>query len=232
MRVQLVRSFALLALILPCSSLVARAQGAPPPARQLDSLIALVPPRDRAAIEQELRHAQDAEVTSAGRIAEASTLRDRAESLRKIIEDEIDILKDRVNLAKKEDREADRRSLEIERDAAELVKRLLGERESLRKAEGEVAEAGRERAQAASHAARLELELLDRRLSRDRVGTGLDALAASRQDRVLRELEGQTLDALRDLARRDRDLASKALNLVERQLKLFEAQSRLLNTGG
>ncbi len=196
----------------------------------LDSLVALVPWRPGGAIQDDLRRAEDAVRTASYEVESTRLLRSRAETRRKAMESEIDQIKDRLDRAKDEKREADRQALEIELKAAEAGKKTLEEREALREAEIELAEAERRLAEARVKALGLELQL-ERRRGERAMGLATSLLEASRQQRVLRDLERQTLEAMRDEARRQKDLADRSLRVVERKLKLFQAQARLLPSG-
>ncbi len=196
----------------------------------LDSLVALVPWRPAGAIQDDLRRAEDALRTASYEVESTRLLRSRAETRRKAMESEIDQIKDRLDRAKDEKREADRQALEIELKAAEAGKKTLEEREALREAEIELAEAERRLAEARVKALGLELQL-ERRRGERAMGLATSLLEASRQQRVLRDLERQTLEAMRDEARRQKDLADRSLRVVERKLKLFQAQARLLPSG-
>ncbi len=219
---------ALALLLLLGAGASAQAQEARPAV--LDSLIALVPLRDQALIQAELRRAQDDQVTAAAAIATARALEDRAEARRKLLEGEISEIKRRLDAAKRAKQEADARAAEVDRDAAEAGKKLLEERQALRRAERQTAEAGRELAEARAKALGLELELLQRRLEAGWT-TATSAIEAGRARRVVTDLELRTLEARRDEARRARDVANRMLQVVERQMKLHQAQQRLQNPG-
>lgn len=224
------RAFALLLLLL-CSGagvLTAQAKVKPVPSRTsgFDSFIMLVVPRDTITIKRQLRGAVDAAAQAETRRQQAETMRLGARGSIEAKKVELVRLKERIALAKKENREADRLGLEAERKAAEREKMLLERREELRQAESELEATRAELAGLSQKALQLELQLAVRRAGRSRApigGTGGASL-----DRVIGELEKQTLEAQRAQSAYSTQVAGREMSVIDSRLELLMAQQKLL----
>jgi hypothetical protein len=191
-----------------------------------DSFIMLVAPRDTNTIKKLVRDSER-------EIASAEKSRQQAETMRLGATSRIEFkkvaivrLKERIALAKKEGREADRVGLEAERKAAEKEIDLLKRREELREAEATLETKRSELASLTKQALELELQLARRRASRRR-GT-LGAAGAASLERVIGELEKQTLDAQRAQSASSAEVADQEIQVIDRRLDLLDAQQKLL----
>jgi hypothetical protein len=191
-----------------------------------DSFIMLVPPRDSISIKKQLRTAIEAEATAETRRQQAETMRLGARARIESKKVEIVRIKDRINVAKKENREADRVGLEAERKAAEREIDLLAVREELRQAEIELEAERAELAGLTKKALELELQLAIRRVGRLRTRVG--GTGGASKDRVIGELEKQTLEAQRAQAASSIKVADREIHVLDRRLELLEAQQAVL----
>jgi hypothetical protein len=191
-----------------------------------DSFIMLVPPRDSVSIKRQIRAAAAAEAAAEKSRHQAETMRLGATSRIEFKKVEIVRIRERVNLAKKEGREADRLGLEAERKAAEREIDLLKRREELREAEGVLETKRAELAALTKQALELELQLAVRRAGRRRAPLG-GAGAASLQ-RVIGELEKQTLEAQRAQAASSIEVSDQEIRVIDRRLDLLDAQQKIL----
>ncbi len=191
-----------------------------------DSFIMLVAPRDTNTIKKLVRDSER-------EIAAAEKSRQQAETMRLGATSRIEFkkvaiirLKERIGLAKKEGREADRVGLEAERKAAEKEIDLLKRREELREAEAVLETKRSELASLTKQALELELQLARRRASRRR--STLGAATAASLERVIGELEKQTLDAQRAQSAASMEVADQEIRVIDRRLDLLDAQQKLL----
>ncbi len=191
-----------------------------------DSFLLLVAPRDTITIRKSLRAATEAETLAETRRGQAETM--RLGALAKIESKKVEIgrLKERTNAAKKENRDADRLGLEAERKAAEREIELLKGREELRKAEIELEITRANLASLTAKALQLELQLGTRRAGRLRTPVG--GAGGASLDRVIGELEKQTLEAQREQSASSIDVANREMTVIDRRLELLEAQQRVL----
>lgn len=194
--------------------------------RGFDSFILLVPPRDTNAIKRDLRAMQQAETVAETRRDQAETMRLGALSRMEAKKVEIGRLKERISVAKKEDREADRLGMEAERKAAEREIDLLKRREELRRAEIEWEAERAELAGLTAKALQLELQLAVRRAGR--LKTPVGGAGGASLDRVIAELEKQTLEAQRAQAASGIEVADREITVLDRRLELLDAQERVL----
>jgi hypothetical protein len=191
-----------------------------------DSFVMLVPPRDTNTIKKLVR-ASEQEVAAADKTRQqAETMRLGATSRIEFKKVAIVRLKERIALAKKEGREADRVGLEAERKAAEREIDLLKRREELRDAEAMLETQRSELASLTKQSLELELQLARRRASRRR--TTLGAAGAASLERVIGELEKQTLEAQRAQAASSMDVADQEIRVIDRRLDLLDAQQKVL----
>jgi hypothetical protein len=196
------------------------------PASGFDSFIMLVPPRDSLTIKKNLRAAGEAEAVAETRRQQAETMRLGARSTIESKKVQIGRLKERIAVAKKEGREADRLGMEAERKAAEREIDLLKRREELRQAEIDLEATRAEQASLTAKALQLELQLAIRRAGRGRAPVG--GAGAASLDRVIGELEKQTLEAQRLQAASNIEVADREINVIDRRLWLLDAQERVL----
>jgi hypothetical protein len=191
-----------------------------------DSFIMLVPPRDTNAIKKQLRAAVEAGGSAETRRQQAETMRLGARGRIEAKKVEIDRLKERINLARKETRDADRLGLEAERKAAELEIRLMERREELRRSEIDLEIKRSDLAGFSQKALELELQLATRRVGRLRKPGG--GAAGASLDRVIGELEKQTLEAQRAQAASNIDVSDREIVVIDRRLELLDAQQKVL----
>lgn len=192
-----------------------------------DSFLLLVPPRDTVSIKRSLRAATEAEMLAETRRRQAETMRLGARHRIESKKVEIVRIKERVNIAKKEKREADRVGLEAERKAAEREIDLLEVREELRQAETDLEAKRAELAGLTRTALQLELQLATRRAGRSRAPVG--GAGGASLDRVIGELEKQTLEAQRAQAVSTFEVSDGEIKVIDRRLDLLDAQQRVLS---
>jgi hypothetical protein len=218
---------ALLTLVVIAQLMAGQPVAAQAPAPSgFDSFIMLVAPRDTNTIKKLVRDSER-------EIAAAEKTRQQAETMRLGATSRIEFkkvaiirLKERIALAKKENREADRVGLEAERKAAEKEIDLLKRREELRDAEAVLETKRSELASLTKQALELELQLARRRASRRQRALG--AATAASLERVIGELEKQTLDAQRAQSASSMEVADQEIQVIDRRLDLLDAQQRLL----
>jgi hypothetical protein len=198
----------------------------PAPQSGFDSFLFLVAPRDTISIRRQLRAATEAGTLAESRRQQAETMRLGARGRIEAKKVEMVRLKERISLAKKENREADRLGLEAERKAAEREKGLLERREQLRQAETQLEATRAELAGLTQKALQLELQLAVRRAGRSR--TPIGGAGGASLDRVIGELEKQTLEAQREQAAYSPEVADREIKVIDRRLELLEAQQKVL----
>jgi hypothetical protein len=196
------------------------------PHRGFDSFIMLVAPRDTITIKRQLRAAIEARTQAENRRQQAETMRLGARGSIESKKVQMVRIKERVALAKKENREADRLGLEAERKAAEREKGLLEVREELRQAEIELETSRTELAGLNQKALELELQLAVRRAGRSR--TPIGGAGGASLDRVIGELEKQTLEAQRAMAFYSTEGAEHEVRVIDRRLEMLDAQQKVL----
>jgi hypothetical protein len=221
----LARSSILLVLgLLAASPAVAQRKATTP--RGFDSFIMLVPPRDSTAVKKQLRTAVEAVASAETRRLQAETMRLGATARIESKKVAIVRIKERIDLAKRENRDADRLGLEAERKAAEREIELLKRREELRQAEIELETQRAELAALTRRALELELQLATRRAGRSRGPVG--GAGGASLDRVIGELEKQTLEAQRAQAASNIEVADREIRMIDRRLELLDAQQKVL----
>jgi hypothetical protein len=186
----------------------------------------VVAPRDTTAIRKQIRAAADALAAAEKGRQVAETMRLGASSRIEFKKVEINRIKERINLAKKENREADRVGLEAERKAAEREIELLRRREELRDAETILETKRADLASLTKQALELELQLAIRRAQRRRAPVG--GAGGASLDRVIGELEKQTLEAQRAQAAGAIELSDQEIRVLDRRLEMLDAQQRVL----
>jgi chromosome segregation ATPase len=197
------------------------------PSSGFDSFLLLVAPRDSMSIKRSLKAAVDAAKLAENRRQQAETMRLGARATIEAKKVEITRLKEKIGVAKKESREADRAGLEAERKAAEREVDLLKVREELRQVETDLETKRAELAGITQKALQLELQLAIRRAGRSRAPAG--GAGGASQDRVIGELEKQTLEAQREQAASTVDVADREIRVLDRRLDLLDAQQRVLS---
>jgi hypothetical protein len=217
---------ALLLLIMLTGSSALWAQGKSTRRSGFDSFIMLVAPRDSGAIRKQIRLAAAAEAAAEKAREQTETMRLGATSKIEFKKVEIVRIKERINLAKRENREADRLGLDAERKAAEREIELLKRREELRQAEIDLEIVRADLAALTRQALELELQLSIRRAGRSRTPVG--GAGGASLDRVIGELEKQTLEAQRAQAASSFDVADREIRVIDRRLELLDAQQRVL----
>ncbi|MDQ3208494.1 MAG: hypothetical protein M3Q37_07770 [Gemmatimonadota bacterium] len=191
-----------------------------------DSFLLLVAPRDTVTIKKSLKAAVEAEALAGTRRDQAETMRLGALARIEAKKVEIGRLKERIGAAKKENREADRLGMEAERKASEREIELLKWREELRSAEIDFEIRRGDLAALTAKSLQLELQLATRRAGRLR--TPMGGAGGASLDRVIGELEKQTLEAQRDQAASSIDVAKTEMVVLNRRLGLLDAQQRVL----
>jgi chromosome segregation ATPase len=203
-----------------------RAHAQSPNQSGFDSFLQLVAPRDTITIKRQLRAATDALTLAESRRHQAETMRLGARGRIESKKVEMVRIKERITLAKKENREADRLGLEAERKAAERERGLFERREELRQAEIELETSRAELAGLTQKALQLELQLAVRRIGR--LKTPIGGAGGASLDRVIGELEKQTLEAQRAQAAYSTEVATREIRVIDRRLELLEAQQKVL----
>lgn len=209
---------------LPAGNSAIQAQAAA--VSKFDSFIMLIPPRDSNTIKKEIRAAATAEKAAEKARAQAETMRLGASSRIEFKKVEINRMKERISQAKKEGREADRVGLEAERKAAEREIELLKRREELRDAETILETKRGELASLTKQALELELQLAVRRVGRRRAAVG--GAGGASLDRVIGELEKQTLEAQRAQSAASIEVSDQEIRVLDRSLEMLDAQQRVL----
>jgi len=224
-------------LAAPASPLMARpAQAAAIPSvlpdAPPDSLLILVPSRAPEAIRQDLASAESMAGTGGADLVFAQGRLGEAKAQVEVRKSEIEALKAKVKLAKEQKNEAEQANLELQVKGQELHLAALEARKEMREAEAELAEARRKAAQARSAFCNQELDLVGKRddLRRESASGGgaanIDALV--RLQIEVRDLERRGLEALKDIAEKDKAVAEKAASVLEKRLKLHAAQQALV----
>lgn len=193
---------------------------------RFDSFIMLVPPRDSSTIKREIKAVAAAGITAEKARQQAETMRLGASSRIEFKKVEIGRIKERISLAKKEKREADRVGLEAERKAAEREIELLKRREELREAETVLETKRAELASLTKQSLELELQLAIRRAGRRRAPVG--GAGGASLDRVIGELEKQTLEAQRAQSASSIEVSDQEIRVIDRQLEMLDAQQKVL----
>jgi hypothetical protein len=204
----------------------AKAQAQSPPQTGFDSFLMLVAPRDTITIKRQLRAATDATAQAENRRQQAETMRLGARGSIESKKVQMVRIKERIALAKKENRDADRLGLEAERKAAERERGLLERREELRQSEIELETSRAEFGGLSQKALELELQLAVRRAGRSR--TPIGGAGGASLDRVIGELEKQTLEAQKAQSLYSTEVADREIKVIDRRLELLEAQQKVL----
>jgi ribosomal protein L14E/L6E/L27E len=199
-----------------------------------DSLLVVVELRDLAAIEFDRDVADRKRIAAGQREAAAQIFQSRAAMKIEIKDTEITALKARVKQAKSERDDTMTEQFESERKHAEFEKQLLRRREQLRQSDIRFAKAEFEYHDAAFKAYEHELQLALLRANRAGIEMGIPSQErfekAWQLDKQIRELEGRTLDALREASHKQKNLAEQAVKIFQARKKVWEAQRDLINS--
>jgi hypothetical protein len=220
------RTWMLLILVLLAGPRTGGAQSKGAAPSGFDSFIMLVPPRDSTTIKRQIRATAEERAQAESRRQQAETMRLGATARIEAKKVEIVRIKERIELAKKEKRDADRLGMEAERKAAEREIDLLKRRAQLRQAEIELETRRAELAGFTKSALELELQLAVRRAGRLRTPAG--GAGGASQERVIGELEKQTLDAQRAQSESSIDVSDAQTKVIDRRLELLDAQQKIL----
>jgi len=197
-------------------------------ASTVDTSLVIIPTRTTDAVQADIDNARKAKSEADVRRSAAQSLRDAYDPKIALAKKEIEVIDKKRDLAKKEKRDADLVTLEVEKKSAERVKDLLERQRDLRDAELDVAKGEVDLALAGETVYSLELELMKKRLEPAKsTGTGGSALSLGATQQVVRELEGRTLTAQKEMADKQETVAQRQKKLVERRLQLFESQGKL-----
>ena len=201
-----------------------------------DSMLVVVELRRPAAIEYDLEVATTKRATAVLRESTARLFQSRAETQIKIKETEIDALKARIDQAKSEGRDGQKQQLETQRNLAEVEKKLLERREKLRREEIDFAKAEIDFHDAQMKALSSELELARMRARQTGIVGTIPTQerfeAVWRFDQQVRDLEGATLDAQGEAAKKQKKLAEQAVDINKAQKKVWESQRDLIEETG
>jgi hypothetical protein len=170
---------------------------------------------DIMAAEADQRRARDSETR-------AIRLRDGARVSIEAKKREIAEAKRRRELARSSGAEAETSALDLARRAGEREQELLERRAELREAEIDLAKHSGELATLLKRALDFERELALKRIERAAIKE--PGAAASTLDRVVFDIERQTLEARRRQAEKKIDVASREKRVVDRLLKILEAR--------
>lgn len=197
----------------------------------VDSFLALVEVRSTADLRQELETAIARITAAQARMERARMLQARAQTHRKLKENDIQSLNDRRDLADKAKNELEKKDLERQKKQAELEKQMLERREELRAREIDAAKADLEWGEAGRRALELELDLASRREQRALLyGRPLSeevGAEARRLGKEIGELEKKTLESQIDEADKRKKSAERQTELAKIRKKLFEAQQKV-----
>ena len=194
----------------------------PPPAVQ-DSFV-IVPSRAVPEIEEDMTRADAELVEAISAQSKATALRTEAKTALDAKAVQITDMKKRRDEAKKN--KTSTATLEAELKALERERDLLSRAETLRATELDLARESQALASMTKTALGIERELALKRGDRDIVTGG--TTAASSVERVILDLEHQTLTAKVKQADKQIDVASRAKSLAESRLKLLDARRRIV----
>jgi hypothetical protein len=214
-------------LVVVCAAVpgLAPAQTAAP---TVDTNLVIIPTRSPDAVQADIDNAQKAKSDADVRRSVAQSLKDASDAKVDVAEKEIEVIDKKRDLAKKEKRDADVAAFEIQKTAARQAKDLLERQRDLRQAELDVVKAEVDFASAAKAAYDLELQLMKKRLELAKsAGSGNPEMPLAALQQAMRELEGRTLKAQKEMADKQTTTSERQESVIERRLKLFETQSKL-----
>ena len=193
----------------------------------IDTNLVIIPTRSVDAVQADIDRAQRAKSDADVRRSAVQSLKDACDAKVKVAVKEVETIDTKRDLAKKEKRDADAAAFEVQKKAAEQVQTQLERQRDLRQAELDAAEAEIDFASAAEEAYELELQLMKKRLELAKsVGTGSPEMPLATLQQAVRELEGRTLKAQKEMAGKQTTTSERQESVVERRLKLFETQGK------
>jgi hypothetical protein len=190
----------------------------------VDVLPTRPPERIKALMEGAIALERDAGLD----LANAQSEKVKTKALIESKKSEISVIDGKRKAAEKSKQEAEKVAFEAEKKDAERQKAFLEKRADLHDAEIERAKALQKMAAATTRALQMEQELGSRRAARG--STAGDPAGARRQDAVIVELEGRTLEAKRQQAEAQKSVADKDVDLARRRLELHKAQTTAAGT--
>jgi hypothetical protein len=201
-----------------------------------DSMLVLVELRDVQAIQHDYDVATMRWRAAGASEGSARLFRSRAATRIKIKEAHLDALDARRSQAKSENDDALRQQIEGDRAYADVEKKLLERREQLRGRDIEFA-----RTEVEYYATEMKAYELELQLGRERARRTLAVLAAPSSERakaiweldaMIRDLEGKTLDAKYEVARKQQDLAKRSIDILKARKKVWDAQRSVISSSG
>jgi hypothetical protein len=222
------------ALVVASSSiLTARAASAQSPApvagspvTQPDVFLVAVPRRDEAEIDADLRAADEEFLDAREAENMATALRTDAQASITAKKTQISDNKRQRDAARKAGNTTEATTLDAQRRAFEREQDLLEQRAGLRAAEIDLARKQGELATLRKRTLEFEKSLLAKRRELDAAELGTPTAAATQ--RVILDLEQQTLTSRLQEAEKRIDVASREKSVAASLLKLVEAQRRLM----
>jgi predicted ribosome quality control (RQC) complex YloA/Tae2 family protein len=197
----------------------------------VDSFLALVDVRSTADLQKELELVMARVAAAEARIERGRMMQARAQTHRKLKENEIRSLQDRRDLADKSKNELEKKDLENQKKLAELQKQMLERREELRAREIDDAKADLEWGASLRRALELELDLASRReqhaLLFGRPMSEAVGAEAQRLEKQIGELEKKTLEAQIEESSKRKQSAERRIELAKIRKKLFDAQRKV-----
>jgi len=201
---------------------------------ETDSLLVLIPLRAVEEIQRELAVAHERRSAAETRTARARVLQGRARAELDVNRAQLDAISSRIKLAK-QDQDATRKAeFERQRKFAQLERRLLERRETLRQQEIDLASADHELAEATSRARDAELALALKRDQHAETASrpGSNTVELQTVERELQSLERRALRAQIDEGTQRQSYARRESDLARARLLVFEAQFKVGQGGG
>ena len=196
---------------------------APTPTAVLDSFV-IVPSRAVTEIDEDFTRADAELVEAISAQSQATALRTQAKTALDAKGIQITDMKKRRDEAKKN--KASTATLDAELKALERERDLLSRAETLRATELDLARESQALASLTKTALGVERELALKRGDRGAVTAG--TTAASSVERVILDLEHQTMTAKVKQAEKQIDVASREKSLAESRLKLLDARRKIV----
>jgi hypothetical protein len=210
----------------PCAVLPAAAQGPSAAIGSGEAFVLAVPPREETAIDAELTAADNDFLDAREAENQATAARTQAQSSIESKKAEIADNKRSRDAAKKSGSETEATTLDVQRRALERERDLLEQRATLRAAEIDLARQKGELALFVKKTLEFERSLTAKRRELSTVTSGTPAAATLQ--RVVLDLEQQTLSARVREADKKIDVASREKRVAASLLKLVEAQRRMV----
>ena len=225
---------AVLVVASPLATLQAHASAAPgvlsdvPP----EGLMVLLPSRAVESVRSDLEAAERLEKASNSARESAEEYLKVAKAQITVCTSEIDVLKDRVKLAKEQKNQTEQDSLERHIKAKDLQLKMLEARRDMREAEIGLADAQRRTAETSGGTLKKELELIERREMLVQISASRevppDPIALTKLQTEVRDIERQTIEAMKDLAQKQKDAAEREMDVLDKRLNVHEAQLAVL----